>query len=52
MTVDDFNSIWDNGQSSVCYSGGNVVACSCTGADAVRGCVWDAKKSTGSFENP
>lgn len=51
MTVSDFNSIWSDWPSSVCYSWTSVVACNCTGEEAVRGCVKDAKQSTWVFEN-
>lgn len=51
ITVEDFNSIWNNGLSNVCYSGGNVVTCSCTDGNAVRWCVREAKKSVGNFDN-
>jgi len=51
MTVSDFNSIWSDWPSSVCYSWTSVVACNCTDEGAVRGCVKDSKQSTWFFEN-
>ncbi len=52
LSVDQFNSIWNNGLTDVCYSGTSVVSCSCTEGNAVRGCVRNAKQSVWVFENP
>lgn len=52
MSVSDFYSNWDSGPTSACYVGNKVVACNCTGGDAVRGCVREAKQYVWAFENP
>lgn len=49
LTVDKFNSIWNNGIDHACYSGNSVAACD--PGNPVRGCVKDARQSTWSFEN-